>query len=329
MGAQLLVLRALTKPGFSFQPRTFFQPLFMESLNPDRPAPTGILVPIGGTEDKGEGLDPERRSHRRQPFFRTGILHTLVGLLPAEPRIEIITAACSEPHNAFEDYAAAFRALGILEIGHLSACNRTEADESSFLERAEAAHLVLMAGGDQLRLSATLSGTRLLAVLRHRYTADGLVLAGTSAGAMVMGPTMIAEGSAKEANRKGALMMAPGFCLLADAVVDTHFNQRGRFNRIAQAVTAAPGVVGIGLDEDTGILVRGGRHIEAIGAGSVTIIDGRGIGYNNIGNISADTPLSVEGLRVHILARDHCFDLLERRVVARGAEAVVHGLPNA
>ena len=135
-----------------------------------------------------------------------------------------------------------------------------------------------------------------------------------------MGHTMIAEGSAKEAHIKGALMMAPALGFFPGAVVDTHFNQRGRFNRLSQVVAASPGILGIGCDEDTGAILTKGHLLEVIGTGSVTIVDGLNIGYNNIGDISTETPLSVEGLKVHLLARGDCFDLSTRGVLSYKAQ---------
>jgi cyanophycinase len=283
--------------------------------------PRGRLVPIGGAEAKGENLNPESRSDRRATFFRHGILKTITDLLPAgsESRIEIMTAACSDPANAFIDYETALTKLGFTEVGHLGACTRAEAADVSLLQRVSECHLLLMAGGDQLRLSSTLSGTSMLAIMKERYEDGNILIAGTSAGAMVMGHTMIAEGSAKEAHIKGALMMAPALGLFPEAVVDTHFNQRGRFNRLSQVVAASPGILGIGCDEDTGAILTEGHLLEVIGSGSVTIVDGLNIGYNNIGDISTETPLSVEGLRVHLLARGDCFDLDTRGVVSKKA----------
>jgi cyanophycinase len=284
--------------------------------------PQGRLVPVGGAEEKGERLDPTRKEDRRASFFRHGVLKTLTGLLPADEEdtsIEIMTSACSDPAEAFGDYKAAFEKLGINSIGHLSECSREEAAHEAYLERVSRCKLLVMAGGDQLRLSSILSGTPLLAVLKERYETDGIIIAGTSAGAMVMGHTMIAEGSAKEAHIKGALMMAPAIGLLPEVVVDTHFNQRGRFNRLSQAVAASPGILGIGLDEDTGAVLTEGHLLEVIGSGTMTIVDGSGIGYNNIGDISAETPLSVEGLKVHLLARGDRYDLVARRMLGKSA----------
>ncbi len=287
-------------------------------------SPKGLLVPIGGAEEKGKDLDPANKNNRRDPFFKHGILKTLLTLLPdAYSPIEIMTAACSDPAEAFRDYESAFKKLGMESVGHLGVCTREEAARDEYVARIAACALLLMAGGDQLRLCAMLSGTPMLDTLRERYELGGIVIAGTSAGAMAMGHTMIAEGSAKEAHLKGTLMMAPALGLFPGAVVDTHFNQRGRFNRIAQAVAASPGILGIGCDEDTGAILSDGRLLQIIGTGSVTIVDGLGIGYNNIGDISTETPLSVEGLKVHLLVRGDCFDLRTRGVVSSVREEAV------
>lgn len=282
--------------------------------------PKGLLVPIGGAEDKGSDLDQESKRDRRAPFFQHGILKTLINLLPgSDAPIEIVTSACSDPAEAFSDYESAFRKLGVSNIHHLGICTREEAGRDEYLERVSRCGLLLMAGGDQLRLSAILSGSPMFRLLKERYEQDTIIIAGTSAGAMVMGHTMIAEGSAKAAHLKGALMMAPAVGFFPEAVVDTHFNQRGRFNRLSQAVAASPGILGIGCDEDTGAILTQGNILEVIGTGSVTIVDGLGIGYNNIGDISTETPLSVEGLKVHLLARGDRYDLCKRGVASKPA----------
>ncbi len=284
--------------------------------------PQGHLVAVGGAEDKGTDLEKGIVERNRLNFFELGILKNIVGLIDSkQPQVEVITTASSIPDEVFENYKSAFEKLGCLNVGHLRIRNREEATHADYLERIKQAQCVMFSGGNQLRLSSIFGGTHFLEELLTRYQHGEMVIAGTSAGAMAMSTTMIYEGNAAIANLKGEVKITTGLGLLPNVIIDTHFDKRGRFNRLAQAVAAQPGAIGIGLGEDTGVIVSEGHELKAIGSGSVVIIDGKHIEYNNIADISFGKPISVENIIVHIMSKGDVYNLSTRKFV--GAEIAI------
>lgn len=276
--------------------------------------PKGKLIAIGGAEDKGTDLEAGiiKRSHLN--FFEIGILKTISKLLTDKnDRIEIITTASSVPDEVGENYIEAFRRLDCLNVGHLKIRVRDEALAPENLERLKACKAVMFSGGNQLRLSSIFGGTEFLDIIIRRYQEEYFLIAGTSAGAMGMSQTMIYEGNAVNAHLKGEVKMTTGLGFINGVIIDSHFNQRGRFSRLAQAVAANPGAIGIGLGEDTGVIVSNGEELYAIGSGSVMIVDGRNIHYNNIADIDFDAPISVENLIVHIMAKGNSYNVRTRK----------------
>ncbi len=267
--------------------------------------PKGCLIPVGGAEDKEAELEN---------FFEMGILKKIIGQIPEgdDPQIEVITTAAGDPADAFKAYKEGFKKLGCASVGHLNIRSRAEADAPETLERLKACNCVMMSGGDQLRLSTIFGGTEALRIIYRRYEGELFVVAGTSAGAMVMSNPMIYEGQAERANLKGEVKIVSGFGLLDDVIIDTHVDKRGRFSRLAQAVAAQPGALGVGLGEDTGMVVTKGRRIEVIGSGSIVLIDGRNILCTNIADIDAGSPITVQNLAVHILAAGDFYDIKMR-----------------
>jgi cyanophycinase len=165
----------------------------------------------------------------------------------------------------------------------------------------------MFSGGNQLRLSSIFGGTEFLDILHQRFNDERIIIAGTSAGAMAMSNTMIYEGNATNAHLKGEVRITTGLAFMKGVIIDSHFNKRGRFPRLAQAVASNPGTIGIGLGEDTGVIVRNGEELEAIGSGAVIIVDGRKIGTNNIADIDFGEPISVENIVVHILSKGNIY----------------------
>ena len=153
--------------------------------------------------------------------------------------------------------------------------------------------------------------------MRERYMNEHFVIAGTSAGAAAMSNTMISGGEESKAYLKGKVDLSLGLGFLQEVIIDSHFDARGRFGRLVQAIAAQPGAVGIGLDEDTGVIVEKGNKLKAIGASSVVIVDGSGITYNNIVDIKDGTPLSVANLQINILRSGDVFEINSRQFVPR------------
>ena len=164
-----------------------------------------------------------------------------------------------------------------------------------------------------MRLSTIFGGTPFLRIIHDRYQNDEFVVAGTSAGAMAMSYSMIYEGNATRAHLKGQVKMTTGLGFMREVIFDSHFEKRGRFNRLAQAVTANPSCIGIGLGEDTGMLITEGNKMEAIGSGLVIIIDGHQIKHTNLGDIPDGNPISIENLVVHFCEKGNGFLVNERK----------------
>jgi cyanophycinase len=274
--------------------------------------PRGYLVAIGGAENKG--FKNEELEDSRLNTFEMGVLGKIIRLVEEgeEPKIEIITSASHKPLDMYEMYKEAFGKLGCTHISHLNISDRNEAELPENLNRLVNCNCLMFSGGDQLRLSSIFGGTEFLEILKERYQNEHFIVAGTSAGAMTMSNTMIYGGSPALAHLKGEVKMSTGFGLLQNVIIDTHFDKRGRFNRLTQSIAAQPGIIGIGLGEDTGIIVSQGEHLKAIGSGSITIIDGKNIRYNNIGDIKEGSAISVENIRVHIMANGDVYNLRVR-----------------
>ena len=283
--------------------------------------PKGILVSVGGAEDKGTDLEKGIVERNRLNFFELGILKNIISLTGVtDPTVEVITTASSIPDEVAENYVDAFSKLGCKKIGHLRIRDREDAAKAEYIERLRACDCIMFSGGNQLRLSSIFGGTEFLDILKQRLQDEHFVVGGTSAGAMAMSNTMIYEGSADKAHLKGEVKITTGLGFLQNVIIDSHFDKRGRFNRLAQAVAANPGAIGIGLGEDTGVIVTEGHNLKAIGSGSVVIIDGKNIDYNNIADIRTGEPISVENIIVHIMSSGDVYNLQNRTFVGKEIE---------
>ena len=276
--------------------------------------PKGFLVSVGGAEDKGTDLEKGIIERNRLNFFELGILSNIINLTKGhgDPAVEVITTASSIPDEVGEKYKEAFQKLGCNNIGHMRIRNREDALNPEYLERIKKCNCVMFSGGNQLRLSSIFGGTELLDIIKERYQNEHFVIAGTSAGAMAMSNTMIYEGSADNAHLKGEVKITTGLGFVQHVIIDSHFDKRGRFNRLAQAVAANPGALGIGLGEDTGVIISEGHMLKAIGSGSITIIDGKFIDYNNIADIEIGKAISVENIIVHLMSINDVYDIKKR-----------------
>lgn len=281
----------------------------------------GILVSVGGAEDKGTDLEEGVIKRNNLNFFEIGILKTITSLLNGEgSRIEVITTASSIPEEVGQNYLEAFAKLGYNNVGHLDIRDREDVHKPEYIQRVKDCACLMFSGGNQLRLSSIFGGTEILDIIYQRYEEEHFVISGTSAGAMAMSNTMIYEGNAALSHLKGEVKITTGLGFVHNVIIDSHFDKRGRFMRLAQAVAANPGAIGIGLGEDTGIIIREGHQLEAIGSGGVIIIDGRSIGYNNIGDAEFNQPISVENLKVHIMEKGNAYDIKTRKFESTLAE---------
>jgi cyanophycinase len=278
--------------------------------------PQGKLIAIGGNVDKG--TDPEgAANYHVVNFFSSGILKRIIteSALGPQSRIEIITTASMIPEEVGNSYEDAFRRLGCTEVGQLHIRNREDAQKPDNLERIKNANSVMITGGNQLRLSSVFGGTEVARQLKRKYQHEPFLIAGTSAGAMVMSNPMIYGGESHESLMKGEVHITTGLGLIENVIIDTHFVKRGRFGRLAQSVAANPGCLGIGLGDDTGVLINNGHHIETVGSGLVLIFDGHNIGHSNIAELPEGYPIAIENLIVHVLAKGYMYDLESRKFI--------------
>ncbi len=276
--------------------------------------PLGKLIAIGGAEDKGVDLERGEIVRNNLNFFELGILRRIVEEAGGpDKKMEVITTASMIPYEVGENYLNAFGKIGCTNIGIMPIRNRADAMNTEYIERIRNCGAVMFSGGNQLRLSATFGGTEILQIILHRYQEEeNFVIAGTSAGAMAMSNTMIYEGNAARAHLKGEVKITTGLGFMDDVIFDSHFEKRGRFGRLVQAIASNPQCLGIGLGEDTGMLITEGNKMEAIGSGLVIIIDGFDIRHNNIADIPEGNPISVENLKVHFCEKGNGYLLDER-----------------
>jgi cyanophycinase len=279
--------------------------------------PKGKLIAIGGAEDKGTDLEKGEFHRNNLNFFELGILKRIVEEAGGtDAHIEVITTASTIPYEVGENYLDAFGKIGCLNIDVMHIRTRQDLQDAQYIDRLRKCDAVMMSGGNQMRLSTILGGTDFLREMVRRYKSDpSFLIAGTSAGAMAMSNTMIYEGNATRAHLKGEVKMTSGLGLIDRVIIDSHFEKRGRFGRLAQAVAANPGRIGIGLGEDTGMIITEGNQMEAIGSGLVVIIDGQDIAHLNLADIPEGNPISIENLRVHFCAHGNGYLIDERRFV--------------
>lgn len=201
--------------------------------------------------------------------------------------------------------------------------SRETANSDLICNRLKNADIVMFTGGDQLRLTSILGGTNFHNLLEDKYLNHEFLIAGTSAGAAACSTNMIYQGSASEALLKGEIKITSGLGLIDDVIIDTHFVHRGRIGRLFQAVVGNPRVLGIGLGEDTGLLITQGKLMEAIGSGLVMLVDGRKIDQTNITQINMGEPISISNLIVHVLAKGDKYNLEKHKF---NISEVVHQL---
>jgi len=279
--------------------------------------PKGKLIAIGGNVDKG--TDPEGAiSFSSLNFFEFGILQRILSETKGKnSRIEVVTTASMIPAEVGAGYLDAFARLGCHHVGLIHVRNRADTENNDYHQRLKKCDGVMFTGGNQLRLSTIWGGTELYKIIQDRYRNDNFMIAGTSAGAMAMSNTMIYEGDSAEALLKGAVKITTGLALINNVIIDTHFDKRGRFGRLAQAVASNPGCIGLGLGEDTGVLINAGNYLETIGSGMVLIFDGHNIQHNTIADLPEGFPISIENLIVHVMAKGFGYNVEKRKFLAQ------------
>ena len=258
----------------------------------------GRLIAIGGNEDKDNELVVLKRVVQE------------VG--KTEYKVGVITTASEEPELRGKSYHKVFNTLGASRIEILNIKTRAQANDRTLSKTLEDVDLIFLAGGDQLRLTTIVGGSRILQTIQNRLEAGALV-AGTSAGAAVFSDTMIYEGKSEEGLFKGRVLTTSGFGFVENIVFDTHFMARGRIGRLIQIVTTNPTCIGVGIGEDSGVVLKGDGTVEVIGTGQVIIVDGRNIVHSNIMDIKSGGPIAVENVRIHSLVNGYGFNFKKRQ----------------
>lgn len=259
----------------------------------------GQLIIIGGAEEKEGECRILREFVRRAGGTKA--------------RIAIMTAATSLPREVGEDYTRIFERLGAEDVRVVDTERPEDANKPENLEAIAKATGVFFTGGDQARIISLIKDTELDAAIHKRY-AEGIVVAGTSAGAAIMPDQMIIEGDSETNPRADAVAMGPGMGFLPGIVVDQHFSQRGRLGRLISALVQQPAVLGIGIDENTAVLVHD-NQFEVIGAGSVTVVDESEVTHSNADEILKDEAMAICGAKLHILPHGYGFDLEKRKPI--------------
>ena len=258
----------------------------------------GTLIPIGGNEDKG--IEENEIYHLE--FIEEGILSRVVresGGMHAN--IVIIPTASSIPDEVGENYLHAFGKLGCENLFVMDIRQREDSENPDYIEKMKAANCVMFSGGNQSKITEKIGGTSLHKIMMDRFQNESFVIAGTSAGAMCMSHEMISGGSSQESFIKGADRMKEGMGFIPELIIDSHFIRRGRFGRLAEAVAKFPELIGIGLAEDTGLVIKNSNTFEVIGSGMVIVFNARKAKHNNHHLLEKGTPMSLANLKTHIL----------------------------
>ena len=261
-------------------------------------AKTGTLVIIGGHEDK----------ENECVILKEVAKHVRKG------RLVISTVASEEPADYFVVYQKAFAKLNVTSLIELYIADRNESLDEDKLKPLDGAAGVYFTGGDQLRISSQIGDTPFETKVKEIF-AKGGVIAGTSAGASAMAEVMLVRGSSGESHKLGDLHMAPGLGLMPNVIIDQHFAERGRIGRLMGAIALNPRILGIGIDEDTAIVVQD-NEFHVIGDGAVYVAEGSTVTHSNIAEAEPDSTLSIFGVHLHVLSAGDRFDLIERKPIA-------------
>lgn len=275
----------------------------------------GVLVAIGGNEDKGTGEAALHIKEFSPKFDTSGILYKILTEIKLpDSTVEVVTSASSIPEQVGQNYIDAFKKLGFTRVGVMNPSNKYEAELPHLLDRIGRAGCIMFSGGDQFKLACVLNDTKFTKLIHDRYVNDDVVIAGTSAGAMAMPDQMIYPGLAASNMQEKEVKLYQGLSLIYNAMIDTHFLVRGRFRRLAVAVANNPHNIGIGLEEDTGIIIREGNKVEIIGSGLVTILDGRNIKNPNLTVEREKHDIFIENMLVHLLRSGNHFTLRGKKI---------------
>lgn len=259
----------------------------------------GYLVIIGGAENKNRDQD---------------ILKEVSNMIYDDEVLTVLTTATELPEETGKDYRNIFSDLGVKNIQVIDINNRDQANDNNICNLLKKSSGIFFTGGDQLRITSILGGTKANDIIYEVYKNGGAII-GTSAGASAMSSTMIVEGEDNEAPKKETTKMASGLDLLPETIIDQHFDQRGRFGRLLYSVAENPSLIGIGIDENTAIKVYPDDIFEVLGSNAVTVIDGTTITSTNVSELEPSQIVAVANATVHTLPKGYGFNLIEKEVL--------------
>jgi cyanophycinase len=259
------------------------------------------VMVIGGAEDKVNGCS-----------ILTAFFESAGGKMA---KIGIVPCASQEPSVVGDRYYQIFSKMGAQQVQVLDIRQPHECDEDRWLEILDHCTGVFVTGGDQLRLCSLIGSSKFLRSLKQRLQLGNIVLAGTSAGAAMMGEKMIAGGSSGESPNQLLVALTEGLGFFPELLVDQHFHNRNRMARLMSAIAAYPDKLGMGIDEDTCAAFRGDGTFEVVGKGTITIIDPGKLTHTNYLHAREDTPLSLHNLTVHILSQGDRYHYQRRMVL--------------
>lgn len=273
---------------------------------------TGILIPIGGNEDKG---NTEEHEQYTLEYVEDGILSRVVKESGGpKALIIVIPTASSIPVEVGENYLSAFDKLGCTNVQVMDIREREDSELPENIALIKKADCLMFSGGNQSKITRKIGNTTIHDIISDRYNNDNLVVAGTSAGAMCMSKEMITGGSSTESFIKGAVGMSDGMNFIPNLIIDSHFIKRGRFGRLAEAVAKYPKHYGVGLAEDTGLVIKDCNTFEVIGSGMVILFDATKLKHNNEKVLQKGTPMSLVNLKTHVLANGDCFNIKKKKI---------------
>jgi cyanophycinase len=271
----------------------------------------GTLIPIGGNEDKG--IETHEAYHLE--FIEEGILSRVVRESGgSEALIVVIPTASRIPKEVSNNYIDAFGKLGCRNVQVADIRDRRESEDPKNIDLIRKADCIMFSGGNQANITKKIGDTTIHKILLDRYKNENIVIAGTSAGAMCMSAEMITGGSSRESFFKGAVGMNKGMGFIPELIIDSHFIRRGRFGRLAEAVAAFPKLLGVGLAEDTGMVIKECNTFEVIGSGMVLLFDPSKLKHNNQKILAEGEPMSLSNLKTHVLSNGDRFNIRKRKI---------------
>ncbi len=269
------------------------------SLEGHPPGARGPILAIGGAEDK---------------FKDKVILSRFVELSGGRDAQITIVPTASSIEAAGERYKAIFMALGVAAADVAYISERSDANAERVVNLLDSATGIFLTGGNQMRLSTIMGGTRAMRSIQARHAA-GAAIAGTSAGASILSSHMVAFGSSGGSPKQRMAQMVAGFGLVPNVIIDQHFRQRDRIGRLLMLVAANPSLLGVGIDEDTAAIFTSNGDLEIVGRNSVTVVDGSDM-YSDIYRVKGYGGITVSGAVLHILTNGNTFDLVQRKLVS-------------